>query len=102
MVKRDDNIKKGAGIRIKLSDIPEGLSYHGEHLVSRHGSAFVVFSMRCTHLGCVLKVSSEGFLECPCHGSVFNPADGDPLRGPASRKLRKLDFKLDQEFLTLL
>ncbi len=39
----------------------------------------------CTHLGCILNKSSEGF-ECPCHGSCYN-RNGKVLSGPAPRDL---------------
>lgn len=39
----------------------------------------------CTHLGCVVKPTTEGF-ECPCHGSRF-AANGDVTKGPAPRAL---------------
>ncbi len=39
----------------------------------------------CTHLGCVVKPSADGF-ECPCHGSRF-AADGTVRKGPAPRPL---------------
>jgi cytochrome b6-f complex iron-sulfur subunit len=35
----------------------------------------------CTHLGCLVKNTAEGF-ECPCHGSRFAP-DGSVTKGPA-------------------
>ena len=52
----------------------------------------------CTHLGCILEKSEDGF-ECPCHGSHYND-QGDVLSGPAPRDLawyevtRSLDGKL--------
>jgi nitrite reductase/ring-hydroxylating ferredoxin subunit len=39
----------------------------------------------CTHLGCVVKTTAEGF-ECPCHGSRFAP-DGSVRKGPAPQAL---------------
>lgn len=39
----------------------------------------------CTHLGCIVKPTTEGF-ECPCHGSRFAP-DGSVTKGPAPRPL---------------
>jgi Rieske Fe-S protein len=39
----------------------------------------------CTHLGCVLEATENGF-QCPCHGSRFNDS-GRVLSGPAPRSL---------------
>jgi cytochrome b6-f complex iron-sulfur subunit len=39
----------------------------------------------CTHLGCTLERSIDGF-ECPCHGSCYSN-DGEVLSGPAPRNL---------------
>jgi len=46
-------------------------------------------SLVCTHLGCIVAESSEGF-KCPCHGSRFSP-DGKVIGGPAPRPLRWLE-----------
>jgi cytochrome b6-f complex iron-sulfur subunit len=35
----------------------------------------------CTHLGCILKTTLDGF-ECACHGSHF-ARDGSVIKGPA-------------------
>lgn len=39
----------------------------------------------CTHLGCILESTTDGF-ECPCHGSCYN-LEGEVLSGPAPRDL---------------
>lgn len=39
----------------------------------------------CTHLGCIVKQSAEGFA-CPCHGSEF-AKDGTVVKGPAPKAL---------------
>ena len=56
----------------------------------------------CTHLGCIVKGTSDGF-ECPCHGSRF-AADGTVTKGPAPTALpwRKVtgsgsDFVVDED-----
>ena len=33
---------------------------------------------------------SESIIACPCHGSEFNPDNGDVVQGPATRGLRTL------------
>lgn len=46
-------------------------------------------SLVCTHLGCIVAESPEGF-KCPCHGSRFS-REGKVVGGPAPRPLRWLD-----------
>jgi glycine/D-amino acid oxidase-like deaminating enzyme/nitrite reductase/ring-hydroxylating ferredoxin subunit len=46
-------------------------------------------SLRCTHLGCLLRFNgAERSWDCPCHGSRFG-VDGDVLEGPAVRPLEQ-------------
>lgn len=48
-------------------------------------------SLRCTHLGCLLRFNSaERSWDCPCHGSRFD-VDGAVLEGPAVRPLARRD-----------
>jgi cytochrome b6-f complex iron-sulfur subunit len=51
-------------------------------------AGFVVLSLVCPHLGCIVE-PSEGGYACPCHGSRFN-ADGSIRNGPASQPMRAL------------
>ena len=44
-----------------------------------------VLSGRCTHLGCTVRRTAEGFV-CPCHGAKYDAA-GQVLAGPARRAL---------------
>ena len=53
--------------------------------VYRDHEGIKAVSAVCTHLGCILERSSEGF-ECPCHGSCYNE-EGRVLSGPAPRDL---------------
>jgi cytochrome b6-f complex iron-sulfur subunit len=39
----------------------------------------------CTHLGCVIEKSDDGF-QCPCHGSCYNE-QGQVLSGAATKDL---------------
>ena len=51
----------------------------------RDGDGVFAVSLICTHLGCIVKPTGEGFA-CPCHGSQFG-ADGSVTRGPAPTSL---------------
>ncbi|MEW5702547.1 MAG: ubiquinol-cytochrome c reductase iron-sulfur subunit [Candidatus Zixiibacteriota bacterium] len=86
--------------RVKLPDslapgqpfIPPGRSV----AVYRDAEGIYAVSLRCTHLGCIVKSSPDGF-ECPCHGSQFAP-DGTVRKGPAPVRLpwHKVTFSGDQ------
>ncbi|WP_218938368.1 Rieske (2Fe-2S) protein [Modestobacter altitudinis] len=77
---------------VPLSEVPLG----GAHEVSVDGRRVVVsrpaegtvvaFAARCTHQGCTVRATEEG-LVCPCHGSVFDLADGSAVQGPATEPL---------------
>ena len=62
-------------------------SYIDEHnlFIYRDHEGLRAVSAVCTHLGCIIEKSTEGF-ECPCHGSCYND-DGEVLSGPAPRDL---------------
>ncbi len=56
--------------------------------VFRDAGGVFAISTVCTHLGCIVRPTADGF-ECPCHGSRF-AADGSVTRGPAPSPLRWL------------
>lgn len=53
--------------------------------VFRDDQGIFAISTLCTHLGCVVQRSEEGF-QCPCHGSKFD-SKGEVTRGPAPKSL---------------
>jgi len=57
--------------------------------VFRDAEGVYAMSAVCTHLGCTVARSPEGFA-CPCHGSRFG-ATGEVLGGPAPRPLPQLE-----------
>ena len=73
---------------------PEGFTFlRDEHLfVLREEDKFRAISAVCTHLGCTVDRSAEGF-RCPCHGSAFD-AKGNVQGGPAPRGLPWLPLTL--------
>jgi cytochrome b6-f complex iron-sulfur subunit len=70
------------------SDFPPGaVTYLPERrlYVFNGADGLYAISSVCTHLGCNVKRSEEGF-ECPCHGSQFDE-NGQVVRGPAPKAL---------------
>ena len=59
--------------------------------VYRDQQGIYAISRVCTHLGCIVKPTGEGF-ECPCHGSRYD-RDGLVTKGPAPRPLQWLEVK---------
>ena len=77
---------------VPLSEVPAGGAYEvsidGRRVVVSRPTedTVVAFAARCTHQGCTVRATEEG-LVCPCHGSVFDPADGAAVHGPATEPL---------------
>lgn len=59
--------------------------------IYKEGSQVYALSTICTHLGCIVKATDNGF-DCPCHGSKF-AKDGSVLKGPAPKGLPWLEVK---------
>lgn len=53
--------------------------------ISRDEEGLFAMSTVCTHLGCVVRKTEEGF-QCPCHGSKYD-ASGRVTQGPAPKSL---------------
>jgi cytochrome b6-f complex iron-sulfur subunit len=84
----------------RLSAIPIGgavsaTAPNGASLIIARPTANTVaaFSAVCTHLGCTV-VPAGNELDCPCHGSVFNPATGAVISGPAPQPLHQVQVRL--------
>jgi nitrite reductase/ring-hydroxylating ferredoxin subunit len=64
-------------------------------LVHLDNGDFVAYSAICTHQGCTVAYK-KGDLACPCHGSMFDPANGAAVvRGPATRPLPEIPVKVE-------
>jgi Rieske Fe-S protein len=61
-------------------------------LVHLQDESWAAYEAVCTHKGCEVAYQLEsGRLGCPCHGSVFNPAQGGAVvQGPAQRPLQEI------------
>jgi Rieske Fe-S protein len=84
------------GFEVPLADVPaEGALVLPSRrcAIVRRGREVTAVDLTCTHLGCTVKGTPQGFA-CPCHGSRFGP-DGAVVRGPASRPLARLAVVAD-------
>lgn len=64
-------------------------AFPGVLLFRNDRQELVALDRRCTHLGCRVRAAPDDSILCPCHGSRFS-REGQPLRGPATRPLRRL------------
>jgi len=85
---------------------PEGKSDNERNLIELVRLAeglpagLVAYSAICTHLGCTVlpKLSEQGYIVCPCHASVFDPAaDARVVSGPANRPLPALPIEVSSD-----
>jgi cytochrome b6-f complex iron-sulfur subunit len=79
-----------------LSTFPAGqltaVSVNGKPaVVTNANGVYTVYSLICTHLGCVVKIEGGAF-RCPCHGSHFS-STGAVTHGPATLPLPTYDAK---------
>jgi nitrite reductase/ring-hydroxylating ferredoxin subunit len=62
-------------------------------VVVRLDSGLALLSMRCTHLGCRLRVIGQR-LQCPCHGGTFDN-QGNVQSGPPTTRLAWFEGGVD-------
>ena len=63
-------------------------------LVHLESGDFAAYSAVCTHQGCTVAYQ-KGQLACPCHGSVFDPANGaEVVTGPAQIPLPEIPIEV--------
>ncbi len=63
-------------------------------LVHLDDGEFVAYSAICTHAGCTVAYQNSQ-LACPCHGSIFDPANGaEVVSGPAQTPLPEIPIEV--------
>jgi rieske iron-sulfur protein len=68
------------------------------------GGSVVAYSAICTHEGCPVSewLSEQRVLECPCHGSQYDPAnEANVIKGPAQYRLANLPLKMVNDMLVV-
>jgi Rieske Fe-S protein len=86
--------ERRAALSVQLDDVPvDGALVLPEHrcAVVRQGADARAVDLTCTHLGCTVTGTADGFV-CPCHGSRFGTR-GEVCRGPATAALTELDVE---------
>jgi Rieske Fe-S protein len=90
---------------IKKSDVPVGggiIVKEQETVVTQPTAGqFQAFSAICTHQMCVLANVTNKMINCTCHGSQYNIADGSVARGPAMRPLTRKNVTDNGDTLTV-
>lgn len=81
---------------IDKKSLNAGYNFFEEFIVWVNADNLKVLSSRCTHLGCRIAKAEGQELVCPCHGSRYNNS-GEPVQGPAPRKLEIPDFEISGE-----
>ena len=80
-----------AGSALEFTDEESGQQAVLVHLES---GDFVAYSAICTHRQCTVGYS-DGNLVCPCHGSIFDPANGGAVNnGPATAPLPEIPVEV--------
>jgi Rieske Fe-S protein len=73
---------------VAVADVPDGGGVIVDGVVvTRAGAKLRAFSAVCTHQGCTVNRVSDGKIDCPCHGSVFDASTGAVVAGPAPSPL---------------
>jgi len=95
----------GAGAPLaKVSDIPVGggkvFGAQGVVVTQPEAGIIRAFAAACTHQGCsVTKVDTT--INCVCHNSRFDLADGSVVGGPAPRGLPPVPIRVTGDTITL-
>jgi Rieske Fe-S protein len=84
----------GSGIAFPFTDAETGQE---SVLVHLENGEFAAYSAICTHQACTVAYQPQTQkLACPCHGSVFDPADGArPTTGPAQLPLPEVAVRVE-------
>lgn len=95
LVRRSDN-SESSQYKIKISPpISDGVTFYDSFYLYVSGQSVKAYSTRCTHAGCKINKEIKGQIVCPCHGSRYDSATGDVIKGPAQLPLKELSCNFD-------
>ena len=96
--KMTDNYKRRSSnktYRFALSALQE-VNFFDDLIIVYKDKEYQVFSSKCTHLGCRLRIQEGDKIVCSCHGSRFS-LKGEVDTGPATLPLKKIPFVLSKD-----
>ncbi|MGW0532236.1 Rieske (2Fe-2S) protein [Streptomyces sp. NPDC003032] len=89
----------------KTADIPVGggkiFKDEGVVVTQPAKGEFKAFSNLCTHKKCPVTSVEGGTINCPCHGSKFDIADGSVRQNPAPSPLPAAEISVDGDSIKL-
>src|SRR5690606_4036660 len=89
------------GALAKVSDVPVGggkvFPDQDVVLTQPTEGKIMGFSATCTHKGCTLANVTDGTINCKCHGSKFDAANGEVKAGPATKPLPGVEVTVKGE-----
>jgi Rieske Fe-S protein len=95
----------GGGTTVDVAEVPVGggvVLDDADYVVTQPADGeFHAFSKICTHQGCPVGGVAEDGITCFCHGSVFSPADGSVLEGPATEPLAETPVRVEGGRVTI-
>jgi nitrite reductase/ring-hydroxylating ferredoxin subunit len=101
----DPGATGGPSNEIRTADIPEGggTVFKEQNLVVTQPEAgtFKAFSATCTHMQCQVVDVTDRKINCACHLSAFDIADGSVTTGPATRPLPAKTVTVSGDTLTV-
>ncbi|MGV9881241.1 Rieske (2Fe-2S) protein [Streptomyces sp. NPDC003006] len=89
----------------RTADIPVGggkiFKDEGVVVTQPAKGEFKAFSNLCTHKKCPVTSVEGGTINCPCHGSKFDIADGSVKQNPAPSPLPAAEISVDGDSIKL-
>ncbi|MEW2530961.1 Rieske (2Fe-2S) protein [Streptomyces sp. NPDC047071] len=103
--KKDGGGAAAAAVLARTADIPVGggkiFKDEGVVVTQPTKGRFKAFSNRCTHKQCPVTSVEGGTINCPCHGSKFDIADGAVRQSPATSPLPPAEIHVEGDAIRL-
>ncbi|QCX75109.1 Cytochrome b6-f complex iron-sulfur subunit [Streptomyces sp. YIM 121038] len=102
---KDTGGAAAAAVLARTADIPVGggkiFKDEGVVVTQPTKGRFKAFSNRCTHKQCPVTSVEGGTINCPCHGSKFDIADGSVRQSPATSPLPPAEIRVEGDAIRL-